>query len=377
MILRKKTQRKLLGISGAVALTLGLVLGQGLTSPASAAELVQDGGFEAATGSPLNSPNWTEADSLFGSPLCNNAECGTGAGASPPRTGLVWAWFGGAPTAGQTGSLSQAVTFPTGGAASLTYWYRNGSVATPFDATLTVKIDSTTVKTHTEAAVAESAYSQQTIDVSSFADGASHTLSFNYLNGGTGTNSMVVDDVSIQTTPPADTTPPQTTISSPANNSISKSLTLPIAFTSSESPSTFSCQVDATAAAACTSPKSITVTPGVHTFKVAATDAALNTDATPATVTFTAYDCPTLNAAVAAAQAKADAANKKVSKAKKALKKAKKSGNASKIKKAKKKLKKAKAAAKAANAALASAKAAAAPCGTTPKVTSDKSALKK
>ena len=98
------------------------------------------------------------------------------------------------------------------------------------------------------------------------------------------------------------------------------------------------------------------MTPGVHTFKVAATDAALNTDATPATVTFTAYDCPTLNAAVAKAQ-------KKAAKAKKALKKAKKSGNAAKIKKAKKKLKKAK-------KALKAAKAAAAPCGGTPKVVS-------
>ena len=73
----------------------------------------------------------------------------------------------------------------------------------------------------------------------------------------------------------------------------------------------------------------------MHTFSVAATDAALNADPTPATVTFTAYDCPTLQAAVAKAQKKAD-------KAKKALKKAKQSGNAAKIAKAKKKLKKAK-----------------------------------
>jgi multidrug resistance efflux pump len=98
------------------------------------------------------------------------------------------------------------------------------------------------------------------------------------------------------------------------------------------------------------------VTPGVHTFSVAATDAALNADLTPATVTFTAYDCPTLQAAVAKAQKQAD-------KAKKAVKKAKKSGNASKIKKAKKKLKKAK-------KALKKAKAAAAPCGSTPKTAS-------
>ena len=110
-------------------------------------------------------------------------------------------------------------------------------------------------------------------------------------------------------------------------------------------------------------PQSITVTPGVHTFKVAAKDAAGNTDTTPATVTFTAYDCPTLTAAVAKAQKKAD-------KAKKALKKAKKSGNKAKIAKAKKKLKKAK-------KALKAAKAAAAPCGSTPKVSLRRDAARK
>ena len=195
--------------------------------------------------------------------------------------------------------------------------------------------------------------------MSAFANGASHTLSFNYLNGGAGITNMTVDDVSLL----SDSTAPQTTITSSPAGGIAKSLTVPIGFTSSETPSTFSCKVDTGAAAACTSPKSITVTPGVHTFSVAATDASLNTDATPATVTFTAYDCPTLNAAVAKAQ-------KKVAKAKKALKKAKQSGNAVKIAKAKKKLKKAK-------KALKAAKAAAAPCGGTPKVVSGAAAARK
>jgi hypothetical protein len=347
MFLRRSVHRKFIGISGAVALTVGLVLGQGLTSPASAVDLIQDGGFEAAVLG--DSPSWTEADSLFGTPLCD-ATCGTGGGTAPPHAGANWAWFGGIATAGHTGSLSQAVTIPAGGKAFLTYYYRNGSVSAPFDATLTVKVDGTTVKTHTEAAVAEAAYTQQTVDVGAFADGASHTISFNYLNGGAGTNNMTVDDVSI------DPDAPLTTITSSPAGGIAKSLTVSIGFASSETPSTFSCKVDTGASAACTSPKSITVTPGAHTFSVAATDASLNADTTPATVTFTAYDCPTLNAAVAKAE-------KKASKAKKALKKAKKSGNASKIKKAKKKLKKAK-------KALKEAKAAAAPCGGSPKVVS-------
>ncbi len=365
MTVRKQVRRKLIGISGAIALTIGLVLGQGLTSPANAVELIQDGGFEAATGAPPDSPSWTETDTLAGgSPLCTAAACGTGGGTAGPRTGAVWAWFGGFGNAvGHTGSLSQAVTIPAG-AATLTYWFRNGAVTAPFDATLTVKVDGTTVKTHTEAAVADAAYAQQTVDLTAFANGASHTLLFDYVNptGGVSMN-MTLDDVSIDSAPPPDTTAPQTTITSSPAGGIAKSLSVPISFTSSEAGSTYSCKLDTGAAASCSSPRTLTVTPGVHTFSVAATDAALNADTTPATVTFTAYDCATLNADLAKAQ-------KKAAKAKKALKKAKKSGNATKIAKAKKKLKKAK-------KALKKAKGAAAPCGGTPKTTSPSETLRK
>jgi hypothetical protein len=447
-------------LSGLALVTTGLVIGQLTYAPgADAAELVRDGGFEEAVDAGngvLDSPDWTEADSLFDSPLCNEDLCGTGAGSAGPHSGDQWAWFGGASTAGQTGSLSQDVTIPAG-TASLTYWFRNGVVNAPFDATLTVKVDGTTVKTHTEAATAEPAYTQQTVDISTFADGASHTLSFNYLNGATGTTNMTVDDVSIDasgaattatptvtgvtpagpsssTTPKVtgtaeagttvrlypnstcsgpsigsgsaadfagtgitatvptgatttifaralktgqassacsttsvtyvnDSTSPNTSITSSPPGGVAKSLTVSIGFSSSEAASTFTCVVDTGASTACTSPRSITVTPGQHTFKVAATDAAGNTDATPATLTFTAYDCSTLTAAVTAAQAKVGAADKQVDKAKKALKKAKKSHNAGKVKKAKKKLKKAKGALKTAQAALASAQTGAAPCG--------------
>jgi hypothetical protein len=554
MTVRKHVRRKLIGISGALALTIGLVLGQGLTSPASAAEILLDGGFEA--GASGDSPNWTEADSLFDTPLCTAAGCGTGGGTATPHGGTVWAWFGGAAAAGHTGSLTQTLTIPAGTKA-VTYWYRNGAVAAPFDATLTVKVDGTTVKTHTEAPVAQAAYTQQLANISAFADGGSHTLSFNYLNGGTGLTNMTIDDVSIETTldpattatptvtatdpaspapsatpkvqgtaeagstvtlygnnactgaslgtgtaadfagagitatvalgstttfyaqasnagqfdsacstttvtyvnnapttgtptvtstdpagPASSTTPkvkgtaeagstvslfdnatctgtelgsgpaaefegagitasvpndatttiyaqatkagqvdsacsstfatyvndstvPNTTITSPTTGAVVKSLVVPVTFTSSEPGSTFTCKVDTGAFAACNTGSSITVTPGAHTVQVVAKDSAGNADASPATVTFTAYDCKTLVAAETAAQAKADAADKKVAKAKKALKKAKKSGDAKKIAKAKKKLKKAKKAAKAAKAALASAQAAAAPCGGT------------
>ena len=83
--------------------------------------------------------------------------------------------------------------------------------------------------------------------------------------------------------PPPDTTAPDTTITSgPADPSTSTSASL--AFASTESGSTFECKLDSGAFAACTSPKAYSgLSTGSHTFSVRATDAAGNTDASPAT----------------------------------------------------------------------------------------------
>ena len=86
---------------------------------------------------------------------------------------------------------------------------------------------------------------------------------------------------------PPDTTPPDTTITGGASGTVttpSASLT----FTSSERGSTFECQLDAGSWGACTSPKSYSgLANGSHTFDVRATDAPGNTDASPATRTWT------------------------------------------------------------------------------------------
>ena len=554
----KSIRMKVARLAGFALVSTGLVFGQLAYAPsANAVEILLDGGFEAAVvngDGVLDSPNWTEEDTEFGSPLCNAALCGTGGGTAGPHGGSIWAWFGGAATAGHSGSLEQTLTI-TSGTKALSYWFRNGSVAAPFDATLSVEVDGTPVKTHTETAAPQAAYTQQLADISAFADGNSHVVSFNYLNGGAGLTNITVDDVSIETTlnpattatptvtgttpvspaasptpnvhgtaeagstvtiygnsactgpalgsgtaaafagagipatvalgstttfyaqasnanqfdsacsttsttyvnnapttatptvtttdpasPASSTTPkvkgtteagstvtlfgnstctgtalgtgseadfegagitasvpnnatttiyaqatkagqvdsacsttfatytndstvPNTTITSPTASAVVKSLTVPVTFTSSEANSTFTCKLDGGAFAPCTSGASLTVSAGQHTLSVAAKDSVGNTDLSPASVTFTAYDCKTLSAAVTAAQAKADAADKKAKKAKKALKKAKKSGDTKKIAKAKKKLKKAKKAAKAAKADLSSAQTAAAPCG--------------
>ena len=84
-----------------------------------------------------------------------------------------------------------------------------------------------------------------------------------------------------------DTVAPETTLGDkPASlvNSASATFT----FSSSESGSSFECSLDGAPFASCTSPKSYSgLADGSHTFSVRATDAARNTDSTPASYTWT------------------------------------------------------------------------------------------
>jgi hypothetical protein len=87
--------------------------------------------------------------------------------------------------------------------------------------------------------------------------------------------------------PPQDTTPPETTIDSGPSGTV-KPKDATFMFHSSEAGSTFECKLDSGPYSACSSPKRYTgLANGSHTFLVRATDAAGNTDATPASRTWT------------------------------------------------------------------------------------------
>ncbi len=91
--------------------------------------------------------------------------------------------------------------------------------------------------------------------------------------------------------PPPDTTAPETTIvSGPGNGTAT---TASFDFSASESGSTFACKLDGGSWAACASPKSYSgLSVGTHAFSTRATDAAGNTDASPATHTWTVEAVP-------------------------------------------------------------------------------------
>jgi hypothetical protein len=86
--------------------------------------------------------------------------------------------------------------------------------------------------------------------------------------------------------PPPDTTPPETTIDSGPSGTLSSS-SASFTFSSNETGGTFWCKLDAGTFAACTTPKTYDgLSNGSHTLEVRATDAAGNTDATPASRTW-------------------------------------------------------------------------------------------
>lgn len=89
-----------------------------------------------------------------------------------------------------------------------------------------------------------------------------------------------------------DTTPPDTSITS-APPSLSNALNAAFAFASTESPSTFQCQIDGGPFGSCTSPANYGgLSDGSHTFRVQATDNDANTDPTPAVHTWTIDTAP-------------------------------------------------------------------------------------
>jgi cysteine-rich repeat protein len=134
---------------------------------------VADPGFEAGT----PNPSWTEqSNNNLGSPICETATCGFGGG-SGPSDGAFWAWFGGISTA-QEASLSQSVVIPAG----LTELIFDLEVPACDSASdyLEVLIDGNRewLVNGSSPLCGRPGYQSQSVDISAYADGASHDLEF-------------------------------------------------------------------------------------------------------------------------------------------------------------------------------------------------------
>lgn len=156
--------------------------------------------------------------------------------------------------------------------------FSGGSVAVGSSATLMVRVTPTSVGTVTVAAGAAVADPANTIAETNEANNAS-----------TGAASTSVLS--------SDTTAPDTAITAqPGSETSSTSASFSFTGTDDVTPAgglTFECSLDGAAFASCSSPASYTgLSVGAHTFQVRATDAAGNTDATPALVSWTVIATP-------------------------------------------------------------------------------------
>lgn len=161
-------------------------------APQAEAALISDGGFES--GSP--SSFWSETSTNFGTPLCSIVSCMEG----NAHSGDWWAWFGGI-NAIESGSLTQTTAPIPLGTATLSFFLAIPTIDSPSDF-LKVFMDSTEVFSISATAVMAT-YTQQSVDISAFADGASHVLSFQSttISANGGISNFFVDDVDIAAAP--------------------------------------------------------------------------------------------------------------------------------------------------------------------------------
>jgi hypothetical protein len=128
---------------------------------------------------------------------------------------------------------------------------------------------------------------EENVDVSALVDqqteGAeTFTVSLSSPTGDAALGSPASATVTIPANAAADTVPPETTITKSPNGSTAKRKAK-ITFSSNEPGSTFECKLDRKPFKPCSSPKRLKkLDPGKHKFRVRATDAAGNTDPTPA-----------------------------------------------------------------------------------------------
>ncbi len=156
-----------------------------------ATQVILDPSFEEYTPNPY----WDEYSANYGTPLCTVADCGTGTG-SGPHAGQVWAWFGGSAT-GDTGYVSQDVEIPVG-IATMTFWAEQavcGDAGASNYMALVIDGEELWRTDGLDPACGTVDYRQIEVDVSDFADGATHEIKFSSVTVGNG--NFFLDEVQL------------------------------------------------------------------------------------------------------------------------------------------------------------------------------------
>ena len=174
---------------------------EGTTPPAcTPAQLLSDTGLELTSANGQSNPSWGSTSTNFGAVFCGAAICPNDGSNPASRNGTFYAWFGGT-AAAETSTLTQTVTIPTGAPRHLNFFLRRGRLTAPLDAQLRVKIDGANVRTFDEPATADANYLARSIDLSAFANGASHQIQFEYVNpSGSGASNFLIDDLTLECT---------------------------------------------------------------------------------------------------------------------------------------------------------------------------------
>jgi hypothetical protein len=148
---------------------------------------LQDPSFETTQFDAGPNDFWTGTDS-------NDTSGGTPFWSDAARTGAFGAWGGGWREPG-TQEWSQQVTIASGGPRYLNYWY--SVTAQPVNATLTIKIDGTTVSTVDVTSLGLIDWTNGTVDISTYGDDAAHTVDFVYTAEDGDDGNLFVDDITI------------------------------------------------------------------------------------------------------------------------------------------------------------------------------------
>ena len=162
----------------------------GAPPPGCGENLLQDPGFEAG----VPNPNWDSDSPLFGTPLCN-ADCTDDVGAGP-LVGDWWVWFGGIAMT-DTPSVSQSVVIPEG-RAMLRFGFSINAAAGDGNDVFRVAVGDETELLITDAEAASYVgWRFMEVDVSNYADGMEHEISFSATLTGGGLTSFFVDEVEL------------------------------------------------------------------------------------------------------------------------------------------------------------------------------------